>query len=676
MPSVFYPRFEVCRIAADGERIALPAETVSVYNVTAASSLGTLVSDADSMIDSGSVTADIFDVIEISHATYPLTCRFTLAETEDEAYTLAENHIAIYIAENLYVDTTESQSARLYLIDLDNPDVAPQYLADLKPGVTTEIPYQTSVAKNVRLAMVSQDILGQYKTNDVTQSAQTFDITIPVSTGGYQPLDATLTALAGANWAANSLAVGSGADTVAQVTFAANTFPARASTGNLVAKTITDFGLSLIDDADASAARTTLGLVIGTNVQAYDADLTTWAGLTPGTGVATALAVNIGTAGAFVVNGGALGTPSSGTLTNCTFPTLNQNTSGSAATLTTTRTIWGQNFNGSANVSGTLALGVSDLTLTGSIGATGARATKVWTAALESTAMPTVGGTSLSSTFSAIAGSASIVTVGTITSGTWNGTDIAVADGGTGRSTSTTAYGLIAAGTTATGAHQTLAAGATTEMLVGGGAAALPVWTTATGSGSPVRATSPTFLTSMALGSDIVGAGTRFVMADAGANVYSVRGQDSTHNLQVNWRYNATAASAYGEIVTWGYSNPLKMDMSVLQIGSNNAMNVKIGGTANRGTTEGTNQLVLFNGTAPVGTLTNGASFYAASGEMRVMDSAGNSTLLSPHDKDGNWIHDEINYKGRRLRVDMERMVKALDKLLGGGFVEEFLTAK
>lgn len=39
---------------------------------------------------------------------------------------------------------------------------------------------------------------------------------------------------------------------------------------------------------------------------------------TPGTGVATALGVNVGTAGAFVVNGGALGTPSSGTATNLT----------------------------------------------------------------------------------------------------------------------------------------------------------------------------------------------------------------------------------------------------------------------------------------------------------------------------------------------------------------------
>jgi hypothetical protein len=47
------------------------------------------------------------------------------------------------------------------------------------------------------------------------------------------------------------------------------------------------------------------------------------AGITPattatGTGVVTALGVNTGTAGAFVVNGGALGTPSSGTVTNLT----------------------------------------------------------------------------------------------------------------------------------------------------------------------------------------------------------------------------------------------------------------------------------------------------------------------------------------------------------------------
>ncbi len=81
-----------------------------------------------------------------------------------------------------------------------------------------------------------------------------------VGAGGYQPVDATLTAFAALTIAANSLTIGTGADAFSQTTFAANTFPARSSSGNLVAKTITDFGLSLVDDADAAAARTTLAL--------------------------------------------------------------------------------------------------------------------------------------------------------------------------------------------------------------------------------------------------------------------------------------------------------------------------------------------------------------------------------------------------------------------------------
>jgi hypothetical protein len=74
-------------------------------------------------------------------------------------------------------------------------------------------------------------------------------------------------------------------------------------------------------------------------------------------------------------------------------------------------------------------------------------------------------------------------------------TKLAVTEGGTGRGTGTTAYSLIATGTTATGAHQSLAVGLTTQILVGGGASALPVWTAATGSGAPVRAISPTLET-------------------------------------------------------------------------------------------------------------------------------------------------------------------------------------
>lgn len=65
--------------------------------------------------------------------------------------------------------------------------------------------------------------------------------------------------------------------------------------------------------------------------------------------------ITIGLTGSFVVQGGDLGTPSSGNLVNCTFPILNQNTTGSAATLTTPRTINGVSFNGSSNITVTAA---------------------------------------------------------------------------------------------------------------------------------------------------------------------------------------------------------------------------------------------------------------------------------------------------------------------------------
>jgi hypothetical protein len=83
----------------------------------------------------------------------------------------------------------------------------------------------------------------------------------------------------------------------------------------------------------------------------------------------TITAALTGTASGNLVSGGALGTPSSGTLTNCTFPTLNQSTTGSAATLTNTRTLWGQNFNGSASVSGALT-GATTVALSGATSGT------------------------------------------------------------------------------------------------------------------------------------------------------------------------------------------------------------------------------------------------------------------------------------------------------------------
>lgn len=78
---------------------------------------------------------------------------------------------------------------------------------------------------------------------------------------GKQPVDNTLTSLSALGTAADKIAYTTGVDTWAEATQTA-------------------FARTLIDDIDATAARATLGLVIGTNVQAFDSDLTTIAGLT------------------------------------------------------------------------------------------------------------------------------------------------------------------------------------------------------------------------------------------------------------------------------------------------------------------------------------------------------------------------------------------------------------
>lgn len=153
------------------------------------------------------------------------------------------------------------------------------------------------------------------------------------------------------------------------------------------------------------------------------------------------------------------------------------------------------------------------------------------------------------------------------TLGTWASGILSVVSGGTGAATLTDGGLLVGAGTSPI---EALPVGATTEILVGNGPGNNPLWTTATGSGAPVRTTSPVINAGISKGPAIIssfagtvgtgGVSDATVVFSSAADAI-LAGYDATNPILGTTLITAGPFTRY--IVSWNSSTSCEVDSVV-----------------------------------------------------------------------------------------------------------------
>jgi hypothetical protein len=135
------------------------------------------------------------------------------------------------------------------------------------------------------------------------------------------------------------------------------------------------------------------------------------------------------------------------------------------------------------------------------------------------------------------------------------------------------------------------------------------------------------------------------------------------------WRFGAISDNFAIAYYSGSWSTKVSVD---------SAGNMLMGGsTAHANSVQ---NIAIKEGTAPGGAVADQCFLWAqndaGTAEMYVQDGAGNQTPISPHNKAGEWEFFSRNVKtGREVRINMERLIKAVEALTGEKFMVETLAA-